>query len=121
MSQVRKDFEKNDKVYYSERQNATFNAILYWVDNEPNYTKAIHQFEKKYNALVYHCQLTHLECGDCISMLYVSATEEDWEEDRQNLSNGYAYAYVKNLRCDYDSELGTIGIRPSMGGVLRTA
>lgn len=121
MSNVIKDFEKNNKVYYSERQNAFFNAILYWIDNEPEFIKTVKQFEKKHNALVYHCQLTHLECGDVLSLLYVSTNENEWQQDKEQLTQGIAYAYVKNLKSDYDSEFGSIGVRPSMGGVLRTA
>ena len=121
MPSVIEDFKKNDKIYYSERQNAMFNAILYWVDNEEEYVKIVKDFEKKHKALVYHCQLTHMECGDNLALLYVSAHEEEWEMDREDLKQGYAFSYVRNLDCEYDSDLGTIGIRPSMGGVLRTA
>ena len=121
MKQVQDDFKKNGKVYYSERQNRIFNAVLYWVDNDERYVKIVKDFEKKHKALVYHCQLTHLEFGDCLSLLYVSANEEEWERDRKDLSQGYAFSYVRNLDCEYDSDYGTIGIVPSMGGVLRTA
>ena len=72
LGKVREDFRKSGKVYYSERQNAFFNATLYWVDNEPEFVKIIKDFEKKNNALVYHCQLTHLEYGDNLALLYVS-------------------------------------------------
>lgn len=121
MSNVIKDFEKNGKVYYSERQNAMFNAILYWVDNEPKFAKIIQEKEKKNNILVYHCQLTHTQFGDLLSLLFVSDDEDNWEDERQELRNGIAYCYVANLDCEYDSDWGTIGIKPSMGGVLRTA
>lgn len=121
MSNVIKDFEKKNKVYYSERQNNIFNAILYWVDNKKEYVDLVNEFEKKHNALVYHCQLTHMEFGDCLSLLYVSQNEEEWEQDTNDIREGYAFAYVANLDCPQDSEFGTIGIRPSQGGVLRTA
>lgn len=121
MPQVIKDFEKKDKVYYSERQNAFFNAILYWLDNEPNYVEIVNKFEKEHNCLVYHCQLTHMEFGDLLSLLYVSDSEEEWEQDKQDLREGYAFSYVVNIGCKYNSDFGTIGIRPSQGGVLRTA
>lgn len=121
MPNVIKDFEKNGRVYYSERQNKFFNAILYWLDNEEEYVKLVKAFEKKNNALVYHCQLTHTECGDLLSLLYVSADEDNWEYERQDIANGITYCYVANLDCEYDSDWGTIGIQPSQGGVLRTA
>ena len=72
MKEVREDFEKNDRVYYSERQSAIFNATLYWLDNNADYVQIVKDFEKKHNALVYHCQLTHLTYGDNLSILYVS-------------------------------------------------
>lgn len=121
MPQVIKDFEKNNRVYYSERQNAMFNAVLYWLDNEDKFVELVKEFEKKHNALVYHCQLTHLEFGDCLSLLYVSSQEEEWKYDRQYLSEGYPMAYVYNLDCEEYSEFGSIGVRPSMGGIVRTA
>ena len=121
MPQVIKDFEKNNKVYYSERQNAFFNAILYWLDNDERYVKIINEFEKKHNCLVYHCQLTHMEFGDLLSLLYVSENEEEWEQDKQDLREGYAFSYVANIGCECYNDFGTIGIRPSQGGILRTA
>lgn len=121
MPQVIKDFKKNNKVYYSERQNAFFNAILYWLDNEPNYVEIVNKFEKEHNCLVYHCQLTHMEFGDLLSLLYVSENEEEWEQDKKDLREGYAFSYVANIGCECYNDFGTIGIRPSQGGVLRTA
>ena len=121
MREVINDFKENGKVYYSERQNAMFNAVLYWIDNNDEYVEIVKKFEKKHNALVYHCQLTHLKYGDCLSLLYVSKNEEEWDYDKEDLNNGYAFCYVKNLQCDYDSDFGSIGLRPSMGGVVRTA
>ena len=121
MPNVIKDFEKKNKVYYSERQNNIFNAILYWVDNEKKYVDLVNEFEKKHNALVYHCQLTHMEFGDCLSLLYVSQNEEEWEQDTNDIREGYSFAYVANLDYPHDNEFGTIGIKPSQGGVLRTA
>lgn len=121
MPQVIKDFKKNNKVYYSERQNAFFNAILYWLDNEPNYVELVNKFEKEHNCLVYHCQLTHMEFGDILSLLYVSENEEEWEQDKKDLREGCAFSYVVNIGCECFNDFGTIGIRPSQGGVLRTA
>ena len=41
MPNVVKDFEKNGRVYYSERQNKFFNAILYWLDNNEKYVEIV--------------------------------------------------------------------------------
>ena len=121
MNEVRKDFRDNDRVYYSERQSAFFNAVLYWLDNNNEFVKIVKEFEKKTNALVYHCQLTHFEFGDCLSLLYVSAEEDEWEMENNDLNEGYPLAYVVNLDNESYSEFGSIGVRPSMGGIVRTA
>ena len=120
MWEVIDDFKRNDTVYYSERQNNFFRAILYWVDNHEEYADAIKKFEKEHNALVYHAQLTHLEFGDCLSMFFVSEYEEDWEQERKDLQNGETLAYVENLDDDMFSEMGYIGFESTQGGVMRT-
>ena len=121
MPQVIKDFKNNNKVYYSERQNSFFLATLYWVDNNEEYVQLIKEFEKKHKALVYHAQLTHLEYGDNLALFYVSSEEEEWEQDKADILNGQLFSRVLNLQCEYDSDFGYIGIRPCMGGVVRTA
>lgn len=120
MPQVIKDFDKSGVIYYSERQNAFFNATLYWVSNSPTMTESVREFEDKHNALVYHCQLTHTEFGDMVSMLFVSEREEEWPMDRADIGDDMAFAWVENRDCPEFSEFGKIGIRPSMGGIART-
>ena len=120
MGQVRKDFKCSNKIYYSERQSQIFNAILYWVDNNEMYVNAIKEFEVKHNALVYHAQLTHTYMGEQLALCFVSCHEEEWDKDKDNLMHGEAFVYVKNFDDDDLSEFGYIGIKPSMGGILRT-
>lgn len=121
MPNVIQDFKKEGRVYYSERQNKFFNAVLYWLDNNEEWLKTVEDFEKRNKALVYHCQLTHLECGDVLSLLYVSSYEEEWSQERDDIKEGRTIAHCINLDDDLFSETGYIGIKPSMGGVLRTA
>ena len=121
MPQVIKDFEKNDRVYYSERQNSFFLATLYWLDNHKEYVDLVKEFEKKHHALVYHAQLTHLEYGDNLALFYVSSEEEEWTRDKEDIRHGQLFSRVLNLDCEYDSDFGYIGVRPAMGGVVRTA
>ena len=61
--------------------------------------------------------------GDLLSLLYVSNDESSWDEDREWLVNedGLMYSMVINLDDDTFSEVGTIQVRPAMGGVVRTA
>lgn len=120
MGKVRNDFQRGGRVYYSERQNRIFDGILYYLDNNSTFEKLKKDFELKYGALVYHAQLVHTEIGDMLSLLYVSKNEEEWNLDKNDLLHGQTYAYVYNLTCPDDSEVGLIGIRPVNGGVTRT-
>lgn len=119
MGSVCNDFRISDRVYYSERQNAIFDGILYWLDNKPEYIKIKNDFEKEYGALVFHAQLSHTTLGDMLTLLYVSKTKSEWRDDRKLLANGEAYAYVYNLSDPNLSEIGIVGVAPKNGGVTR--
>ena len=56
----------------------------------------------------------------CLALLYVSAEEEEWELDREDLEGRVPLAYVANLDAPDCSELGSIGIAPANGGLVRT-
>lgn len=115
-------FKKDNKLYYSERVNKTFNAVLYFATEEM--TELIKNFENKTGHLVYHIQLLHTEFGDMISLIYVSKYKSEWKLfwesfscTRNNKSNYLIVnAHVINGEI---KESGTIGIRPSMGGIER--
>ena len=116
MEEVINNFINEGKVYYSERLDSRFNAILYWVSNNKELDKKIHKFEKDTGALVYHVQLLHTSIGDMYSFLYVSNNPEEWKMDNEDLKQGQCYVYVWNGDIE---EYGTIGIKPSLGGVVR--
>lgn len=118
------DFKNNDTVYYSERQNKIFDGILYWISNNEDYERLVKEFEENYDALVYHAQLTRFSYGLCISMLFVSKYQEEWEMERDAIANPYdgvidTYAYVANLNEPDFSEIGRIGIVRKNGGISR--
>lgn len=114
------EFAKQRRVYLSERINAMFDGILFWADQYDNVQDAITAFEHKHNSIVYHCQLTHTVMGDMLSLLYVSDSVDEWTMDNDDLDEGMALAYVKNLSDDDCSEFGSIGIQPKNGGITRT-
>ena len=121
---VIKDFDKNGKVYYSERMSAMFDGILYWLDNNNEYVQAVREFERKYNALVYHAQLCNTSFGVMLSMLYVSRHKSEWSMDYNDICNKhdgvmYVYAYVHNITDEDLSEIGRIGIIRKNGGISR--
>lgn len=118
------DFKNNDTVYYSERQNKIFDGILYWISNNEGYERLVKEFEENYDALVYHAQLTRFSYGLCLSMLFVSKYQEEWEMEREAITNPYdgvidTYAYVANLNEPDFSEIGRIGIIRKNGGISR--
>jgi len=120
MPKIIGEFKRSNRVYYSERQNAMFNAVLYWLDNKPEWVEFVKDFENKNNCLVYHCQLTYTEFGDMLSLLYVDNDETEWELEKEAIANGQTLAYVHNLSDTDLSEYGMIGVKPSMGGITRT-
>ena len=118
------DFKSNDTVYYSERQNKIFDGILYWISNNEDYERLVKEFEENYDAFVYHAQLTRFSYGLCLSMLFVSKYQEEWEMEREAITNPYdgiidTYAYVANLNEPDFSEIGRIGIIRKNGGISR--
>lgn len=105
---------KEGKVWESEGHGA-----LYEVNDEEQ--KLINDFEAKHDALVYHMIHNVFEFGECYTMLYVSKDKSEWEADRHDIEDGYAFVYVKNVDDDFCSEFGTVGIRPSIGGLVRVS
>lgn len=92
---------------------------LYWLDDTEK--ELVQKFEETSGAMVYACILNHFEFGTCLYMLYVPADESLWERDKQDLVDGYPFAWVANMDAPDWSEYGTIGIRPQYGGLVRTA
>lgn len=105
---------KKDIVWESEGIGALYECN----ETEKQY---ILDFEKEHNALVYHMIHNMTEFGELYTMLYVSSSPEEWKEDLDDVKEGYALAYVKNIDAPECSEFGSVGIRPSIGGLVRTA
>ena len=121
---VIKEFETDNTVYYSERQNKIFDGILYLVKNKQVFVDIIKEFEDQRHALVYHAQLTRFNFGLCLSLLFISQYPEEWEMEQEDLkadSEGimFPYSYVYNLDVPDFSDLGKIGIVAKNGGISR--
>ena len=108
-----RQFEKDDKVMRSE------GGILFWLKDDEQ--KAVKKIEEEYGILVYMVIHNRTEFGELLSMIYVSKHKDEWEYDRDDMEQGYAYAYVKNLDDDLSSEYGMIGVQMRYGGLVRTA
>lgn len=93
-------------------------GALYEVNDEEQ--KLIYNFEKNHkDCLVYHMIHNKFEFGECYSMLYVSSNKEEWESDKEDIENGYVFAYVENVDCPWCSEFGSIAVKPQFGGLMR--
>lgn len=114
---VVKEFLQDGKIFYSERQNSLFKAVLYYVSDDEQLVRKVKEFEEEYNALVYHVQLTHTVYGKMYSFLYVSKSKDEWDYDIDDLKNDCCYAFVWNNEIE---DIGLIGIKPAMGGIVRT-
>lgn len=109
-----KEFEKDNILNLSEN-----GGFLYWLTDEQK--SYVEEFENTYNALVYHVIHNYTAFGELLAFLFVSDYEEEWETDREDLADGYAYAYVRNVDDDDCSELGGICFQTQFGGLVRTA
>ena len=114
MSNVIKEFETDRVINKSE-----FGGILYWLDDREK--KVVRKFQEDTGAIVYACILNHMEFGDCLSLLYVSSHEEEWEYDMGDLKEKCPFVYVYNFDAPELSEFGHIGVCPRYGGLARTA
>jgi len=114
---VLKEYQEDRTVFYS----AHF-GILYWLKEHNNcdeFLEKVRIFEADYDALVYHAIVTRTDFGLCLSLLYVSKSKDEWEDDRQALKESFPFVYVFNLDDEWCSEFGTIEITPLNGGLIR--
>ena len=108
-----KDFEKEDKINFSEWLGA-----LYWADEKLD--EILAEFKKDNPGyLPYHAIHTQTTFGELYSILYVGTDEDEWKLDNEDLNDGYAMSYVYNCDTPEFSEFGTIAIKPSFGGLVR--
>lgn len=115
------DFNEG-RVNVSERvrlgRNAPACGILYWLDEQP-YAPIAKAFEQEHGALVYHATLERTEMGTMLDLFYIDGEDEAWSEDRTDIRDGYAFAYVANLDYPAFSEFGSIAFAVSGGGLIR--
>lgn len=115
---VVRDYVDDNVINVSERMSAVFDGMLFWAHED--LTKTIRDFEEKYGVIVYHVQKMNTTFGLLYTFLYVNEAEEDnWEEEREELKDGYLYAYVYNADDDLCSEFGSVQVAPKNGGITR--
>lgn len=107
-------FRDENKVLVSE------NPYGFMYEANEIQAKLITDFEAELHALVYHANLVHTrELGDLLSLFYVSNHIEEWEMDRSDLPEHFAFVYTINLSIPEFSEFGMIEFRAVNGGIKR--
>lgn len=101
------------KIWESEGLGALYELT----DEEQN---IVDKFQKEHEGCyVYHMIHNVFPFGECYSMLYVSSDVDEWQRDKEDIKDGYVFAYVYNKDDEWCSEFGSIAIRPSFGGLIR--
>ena len=104
---------------YVSRSEPPFGAY-YWVEGEE--LEALRKFEEEHDYLVYMVVRSYTSIGMMDSYLFVGDDVEEWELDRDDLKDGYAFSYTVNHNAPDCSEFGTIGIKLSVAaGLVRTS
>lgn len=91
-------------------------GAFFWAKDEE--LQGVREFEREYNALVYHVVRSYPSIGKLDSYLYVSDHREEWDDDRARLNQGETCAYVYNHDMPDCSESGFIGIETTIAGSL---
>ena len=104
---------KKGKIWESESIGA-----LYEVNEEEQ--EIINNFEKEHEGCkVYHLIHNITDFGELYNIFYVSTDMNEWEQDKQDLKENYAFVYVYNKSADWCSEFGSIAIKKNIGGLIR--
>nr|DAG11195.1 MAG TPA: hypothetical protein [Caudoviricetes sp.] len=110
---------KQFEAGYVSRSEPPFGAY-YWVEGEE--LEALRKFEEEHDCLVYTVVRSYTSIGMMDSYLFVGDDVEEWELDRDDLKDGYAFSYTVNYDAPDCSEFGTIGIKLSVAaGLVRTS
>ena len=107
-------FNKRDEVQLSEMTGG-----LYEFSDDAELNAKIKEFEKQYNALVYHVIHTFTQFGELYNFLYVSDYDDEWEMEWEDLQDNYVFSYVWNKTDEWCSEFGTIAVKQKFGGLVR--
>ena len=103
-------------------ENGVLNAsehmgMWYWLDDDDK--KLVEDWAKESGYLPYHVIKSFTEFGELLSILFVENTKEEWKADAEDAKYGIQFSYVINKTDPFCSEYGSIGVRPSFGGLVR--
>jgi len=109
---VIKEFKEDNLLNLSEN-----GGYLYWLNEDEK--ALVKKFEAKFDGVVYHVIHDFTNFGELYSMLYVSDWKEEWASDRRDLKDGIVCVYAANVTNEFCSDMGSISIRPRIGGLER--
>lgn len=100
------------KINYSE------GGILYWLDNNPEWAKRVHEFEINEKKFVYHCVHARTADDELLICLFVDPFDKKgWRKEVVDVYDHNVFTYTINLTCDWCSEYGYAPLKPLFGGV----
>ena len=111
-SQAIGEFKRRDLVLVTEPPVGAVYTL------EPELAEEVEKFENENNALVYIVVRAFTDFGKMDSMLFVSDYPEEWELDNADINDGIALSYTVNWDMPECSEMGSIGVRPTVAGGL---
>lgn len=101
----------------------------YYIDKtqEPKLFEKIKEFEMTTGNMVYAVTHEFFEFGECYDFLIVpnfahydeDEAEAEIESMREEVKDGYVFAYVWNVDDEWCSEYGTIAVKHFGGGIKR--
>ena len=112
LAQPIREFKNEGLINRSER-----GGILYWLEDDEK--EIVKRFEEEWDGVVYHVIKSYTSLGLMYSLLFVSKYEEEWEMEDEEIEGGYVLAWVENIDMPDCSEMGTIVVEPSIGGLRR--
>ncbi len=111
---IQRDFERFGRYWLCTSPLGTYSDLSDEMKAE------IKTFEEKYEATVFMVVRVFSRAGLLDSLLYVGKYEEEWEEERIDINEGYIMTYTINHDHDFCSEFGSIAFtRNDDGGIVR--
>ncbi len=113
-SRILRDFEQFGHIKLCTSPLGTYSELC------DEMKKTIKAFEDKYDATVFMVVRCFHRAGLLDSLLFVSQYDEEWEEEKIDIRDGYIMTYTINHDHDFCSEFGSIVYaRNDYGGIVR--
>ncbi len=108
---VVRDFKKG-VLNVSEHMGA-----LYWLEDDDK--KLVDDWAKKTGNLPYHLIRSYFDDMELLTILFVEPDKSEWALNKDDSVYFTQFAYSINKTEPAFSEYGSVGLRPTFGGVIR--